>query len=198
MTDLKYHDLFAGEVLSGEGFPEGPGRTMIIESVSMQELQDPDPKKRGTVTKPVVRFASGDALVLNKTNAKCLVAMWGDSCRDWLGHRVTIRREMVQFGSGRVAGLRVAGSPDLSEPLTFTLKLPSKKPVQMTMDVTEDTEDREPPEWVDKARHHADAKGADWSEVVSAMGRPPEMWVLADRPRVRDIIDDLSSRGGEE
>jgi len=77
-------------------------------------------------------------IVLNKTNWQCLKAMFGATFQSMLGKRVTFKREMVNFGREIVPGIRIAGSPDLAQPvLEVEIKHPKKKPVTIRLTRTE-------------------------------------------------------------
>lgn len=71
--------------------------------------------------------------VLNRTNAECLVAMWGPDTDGWINKRVALRTEMVRVGKKQEWGIRVDGSPDLQAPVVARIQLPRKKPFEMRL-----------------------------------------------------------------
>lgn len=84
--------------------------------------------------------------VMNKTNAVCLAAMFGDVVGGWIGKRVTLCTEMVQVGPKKELGIRVVGSPDLTAPLKAKIELPRRRPVFRDLVPTGQQRGREPGE----------------------------------------------------
>ncbi len=54
-------------------------------------------------------------MVLNRTNAEYIAAMFGAEADDWRGKKITMESQMVQCGRDKVPGIRVGGSPELAE-----------------------------------------------------------------------------------
>jgi hypothetical protein len=103
--------------------------TLTIASVFLEELEGETGKKQ----KAILSFqGTGKQLVLNKTNGLCVRAMFGRETDAWVGKRVTFYPAEIAFGDSDLA-IRVRGSPDLKEPLTFELKLPRKKGRPVTL-----------------------------------------------------------------
>jgi hypothetical protein len=71
--------------------------------------------------------------LLNRTNAEALKEMWGRETNEWIGHKVTLFVVNVRVGKKMEPGIRVKGSPELTSPKTFELKLPRKKPIATTL-----------------------------------------------------------------
>jgi hypothetical protein len=67
-----------------------------------------------------------EALGLNVTNVKSLIALFGRETNNWVGKKVTLFPSQQQSDSG--FAIRVRGSPDIAKDITFTLKLARKKP----------------------------------------------------------------------
>lgn len=106
--------------------------TLTIASVFLEELEGEQGKKQ----KAILSFVgTAKQLVLNKTNGLCIKAMFGRETDAWVGKRVTFYPAAISFGDTDIA-IRVRGSPDLKEPLTFELKLPRKKGRPLTLAVT--------------------------------------------------------------
>lgn len=100
---------------------KGKPVTLTIESVELNELES----DKGKEMKGVIAFVGAKKKwVLNRTNAKCLQAMWGRETDGWKGHRVTIYP--TTFNDEPC--IRVKGSPELEKPVEFELKLPKKRP----------------------------------------------------------------------
>lgn len=110
--------------------------TFVISEVRICKLEGEDGR---TKDKGVVFFEGKDrGWVLCKTNAICLAAMFGTDTSTWVGKSVTLYSTMVQVGKSKQPGIRVRGSPDLTEPLEVEIKLPRKKPTTVTMQATGD------------------------------------------------------------
>lgn len=121
---------FKGDYIAAVEF-DGKTPTLTIEHVKMLDLED---DKGKTKTRPIVYFRETKrGWVLNKTSAQALAALFTPETDKWTGKRVTLVAEMVQFGKERMLGIRVKGSPDLSAPVKFELRLPRKKPREVTL-----------------------------------------------------------------
>lgn len=122
--------LHAGELVPGETIQNGDlaagDKTLTIKSIEMRVLKDDDGKKRARGT---VYFREDErGWVLNKTNVACLAKMFGEWSKDWIGKRVTLYRDgAVAFGRDLTGGIRVRGSPDITETLEIEIKHRQKK-----------------------------------------------------------------------
>ena len=106
---------------------------MTLAKVALEQLEG---GAKGVETKAIVSFVERPLqLVLNKTNALALKAMFGRETDAWVGKRVTLYPENIEF-EGNDLAVRVRGSPDLPTNLTFELKLARKKPRQVTLQKT--------------------------------------------------------------
>jgi len=102
-----------------------------LESVSMMAGDDGAGKLK---TKGVLYFKEVETgLVLNRTNCECIAAMFGVETNDWIDKRVTLYAASVRVGAKTDIGIRVKGSPDLSQEVTVEVKLPRRKPVPMKL-----------------------------------------------------------------
>ena len=130
---MDWHLMFKGDYVTalelGDKTP-----TLTIDDVRIVKLEGED----GTAKdKGVVYFKETKrGWVMNRTNATCLAAMFGDDTNDWKGKHVTLFSQMVQVGKERKPGLRVKGSPDIAAPRTVMIHLPRKKPQPMVMQKT--------------------------------------------------------------
>jgi len=106
---MHYRAMFRGDYIAAVELPEGREVTRTIRDVRMVAMEQSD----GTVKeKPVCYFRESDrGWVLNRTNAECLAAMFGEDTADWSGSRVTIHREQVSLGRDKVPGIRVEPGP---------------------------------------------------------------------------------------
>jgi hypothetical protein len=122
--------LFPSKYLKAVEF-KGRDATLTVTSVSLEKLaaEDGSVKEKGIVTFKETK----KALVLNRTNAQCLIALWGYETDQWVGKRVTLFPATVQaFGAEELA-IRVRGSPDLKKDMPIEINLPRKKPIRAVL-----------------------------------------------------------------
>ena len=125
---MDFDKLFPARFLKAGEFA-GKDVTLTIAGVRLEELES----QKGKETKAIVGFReTKKQLVLNKTNALCVRAMFGRETDAWVGKRVTFYPAAIQFQDSDLA-IRVRGSPDLKAPVTFELKLPRKQPKSTTL-----------------------------------------------------------------
>jgi hypothetical protein len=124
---VNYDQLFPSRFLKAGEFAGRPV-TLTITGVELEELEKEDGNSKSS---PIVSFAETKRQwVLIKTNAQCLVAMWGQDTDGWLGHKVTLYPERDASGlSDSGLCIRVKGSPELAKTITASIKLPRRKPV---------------------------------------------------------------------
>jgi hypothetical protein len=107
--------------------------TLTITRVVAAELDREDNTKEQL---GVVYFAeTKKGWILNKTNIKCMIAMFGAETDDWHGKQVTVYPENNEMSESGVA-IRVRGSPDIAQDIPFTLKLARKKPRRVLLKKT--------------------------------------------------------------
>jgi hypothetical protein len=129
---------FLGEYITAAELV-GKTPTLTINKVTLEKvesLKSDDDAGGKMKDRIVVYFAegkSGRGWLLNRTNAECLKEMWGRETNEWLGHKVTLFVSQVRVGRKMEPGIRVKGSPELTEPRQFELKLPRKKPILTTL-----------------------------------------------------------------
>lgn len=118
----------------------GKEPTLTIERVTLEKVESMkanDDEGGGKMKdRWVVYFKEsrgGRGWLLNRTNAECIRELWGREVDGWLGHKVTLHTQTVRVGPKMEPGIRVKGSPELSEPRTFDLRLPRKKPIKTTL-----------------------------------------------------------------
>ncbi len=127
---MHYEAMLRGDYLAAVEFGERTP-TFRIASVSLVDMEMDDGKKK---TKGVVYFHETDrGLVMNRTNAEAMARMFGNETNEWAGRRVTLHSVEVQLGPKKVPGIRVLGSPDIPEDITYKLKLPRKRAVDVTL-----------------------------------------------------------------
>lgn len=113
----------------------GRDRTVTITGVKIEELEREDNTKeaRGLIS----LAETPKRWVLNVTNVKALVQMFGRETDKWLGRKVTLFPEPNEMSESGFA-IRVRGSPEIDKDITFTLKLARKKPRKVTLKRTGD------------------------------------------------------------
>jgi len=140
---LTYDQLFPGRFIKAGEFG-GKEVTVTVDRVYVDDIED----DRGIEKpQPIVAFSETKReWALNKTNAQCLVAMWGRDTDDWIGKRVTLFPEQDTSGLAD-SGLciRVKGSPELDKPLTAKIKLPRRNAVDRKLVPTDKEKATEDP-----------------------------------------------------
>lgn len=122
---MHWKAMFKGDFISAVEF-NGRQPTFTIADVKLVAMEDE--KTKGTKDKGTIFFKDQTrGWVLNKTNAICLAAMFGEETASWAGKRVTLKAQDVKFGPDTVPGIRIVGSPDLKGPMSVEVKLPKKK-----------------------------------------------------------------------
>ncbi len=128
---MDYEKMFPGRFLKAALFD---GRDVLL-TVSRVRLEDL-PEDRGSRVRGILGFKETKLeLVLNRTNAESLKALFGRETDDWLGKRVTFYPARIDSEIAEIA-IRVRGSPDIAKSITFDLKLPRKKARPVTLVVT--------------------------------------------------------------
>lgn len=124
---LTYDQLFPGRFIKA-GEMDGKPATLTIKDVYLDQLEGEDGREK---PQAVVAFEEVNReWALNKTNAQCLVAMWGPDSGDWVGKRVTLYPEPDASGlSDSGVCIRIKGSPDITKAVTATIKLPRRRPL---------------------------------------------------------------------
>lgn len=153
----------------------GKEPTLTIERVTLEEVESLKPAgdegANGKTKDRVIVYFKGTKAnrgwLLNRTNAECIKELWGRETDNWIGHRLTLFVQQVRVGPKMEPGIRVKGSPELTEPRTFELKLPRKKPIRTTLLPTK----KAPPA---AATPSADAPPVDdAAEYAAAFGDKP-------------------------
>lgn len=118
----------------------GKEPTLTIERVTLEKVEslkatddDGGGKMKDRIVVYFKESRGGRGWLLNRTNAECIKELWGRETEQWLGHRLTLMTQSVRVGPKMEPGIRVKGSPELTEPRPFELKLPRKKPIRMTL-----------------------------------------------------------------
>jgi len=103
---MNLNDMYPSTSLKSADFDETPEMVLTIKKVEIRDIGQegaPEPK-------PVLAFDETDkSLVLNKTNASIIGAMFGDKNVDvaWIGKKITLHVEMTAFQGKPTPGIRV-------------------------------------------------------------------------------------------
>jgi hypothetical protein len=125
-----FDQLFPGRFIKA-GDLLGKDRTLTISDVAIERLPT---DVGGEKVKGIVSFRESERQwVVNRTNGEALKAMFGRAVREWIGKRVTLYPTTAKFGGELRDAVRVRGSPDLAADMTFSLRLPKKKPHDVTL-----------------------------------------------------------------
>jgi len=133
MTDYKqgFQGPYVTAVQIGDATP-----TLTIDRVELTEIPAIEPGKPARDRWVIFYREAGKGMVLNRTNAECLVALWGRDVEQWKGHRVTLHTVPVRVGGKTEPGIRILGTPEITEPKTVQIKLPRKRPFPHTLQPT--------------------------------------------------------------
>ena len=126
-----YDQLYPGRFLKA-GILDGKKVSLTIASVKHEKLEG----EKGEELKVVMSFAERQMqLVLCKTNAICIKAMFGHLVAGWIGKKVTLFEGKVEV-AGPMKGqpcIRIWGSPEIADDQPVAVKLPKRKAFEMTM-----------------------------------------------------------------
>lgn len=97
---MDYRAMFEGKYLGAWNLIDDDGTrrevTVTIESVTAEQIVGEGGKK---TKKPVIRYVGKELpMVIGKTVAKTIAAMYGNDTRMWLGKRVTIYPATTEVG----------------------------------------------------------------------------------------------------
>ena len=107
--------------------------------VAFEEMPDPKKPKQRKRMASLGFEGKRKLLGLNRTNAACMKEMFGTDPRAWNGKRIglypTTTRMPKKTGGGMVDEpcIRIDGSPDIAEDVTFELCLPQRAPQTITL-----------------------------------------------------------------
>ena len=125
-----YRQFFAGKYLTGPECADCP--TFRIADVRQEQVEDPENPKQMRVKLIVYGYThperGGRPWIVCKSSAILLAGLFGDDVAGWIGRHVTLRYDPDVKVDGRaVGGVRPMGSPELSKPITVSIKLPRRK-----------------------------------------------------------------------
>ena len=164
---VDYDELFPGRFLkAGQLGDKRP--TLTIERVDVESL--PDDRTGGERKRGVIVFREMPyALVLNSTNGQLIRALFGRAVPSWHGRKITLYKGQVEHGSQKgEPAVRIWGSPELERDRTVEVRLPRKRPMQITLHAVRGKDASAPPA-VD--RHPTEGRAAP--PPADAMDKDP-------------------------
>lgn len=159
---LTYDQLFPGRFIKA-GEMHGRPVTLTVKDVYLDQLEDESGREK---PQAVIAFnETPREMALNKTNAQCIVSMFGQDSGDWIGKRITLCPERDASGlSDSGLCLRIQGSPDIKQPVTAEIKLPRRKPQKRKLVPTN----------ADKGAAEQSDDGDELDEALAKDAPPPE------------------------
>jgi hypothetical protein len=107
---MKLNDIYPSNYLKAADIGDNP-MVLTIENVTLEELQDGS-------RKPCLFFQEQDkGLILNKTNANTIAAVYGDDTDEWQGARVQLVSVPVDFQGRTVDAIRVRAKAQKQSPV---------------------------------------------------------------------------------
>ena len=105
--------------------------TIRMKEFRPEKLED---DKGAMVPKAILAYVDRNGpgeMVCCKTNAALIAAIYGPDYKTWIDKLITVHFDPnVKFGSEKPGGIRVLGSPSLTEAMTVTIKRPRRKKVE--------------------------------------------------------------------
>ncbi len=129
-----YGSVFTGKFLASPDIGDREV-TVTIEKIVKEIVED---ELKGPRPRWVIYFVGKEkGLLANRTNCTLIAALCDSRLTEkWVGHAITIAALDVKFGGETVKGLRIVGSPELKSPMHVQVKLPKKKPQDVTLKPT--------------------------------------------------------------
>ncbi len=101
---MNINNAFPSRWLKSGDIEDGTDLILTIKGVEIETVGQGEDSEE----KPVLAFSESDkGLVLNKTNANTIAALYGPETDNWVGKRIAIFSTEVQFGSKMTVALRV-------------------------------------------------------------------------------------------
>ena len=99
---------------------QGHEVSVVISQIKFEKMDGKD--------KPILFFlGKSKGLMLNKTNIKAIIALYGDETNSWNGKEITLFPKMVDFQGESVNAIRVKGP--LSADPRYSAELSSTDPI---------------------------------------------------------------------
>ena len=101
---MKLSEMYPSNLLKAQDVSDAGGEMeLTILSIEIKEFESDSGKER----KPIIHFVEGKQMVCNKTNGNLLGEMFGDESDDWLGKKITLVVQEVDFAGKRTPAIRV-------------------------------------------------------------------------------------------
>lgn len=101
---MKLSEMYPSNLLKAQDITDAGGEMEL--TISKIEIKEFDGDK-GKESKPVIHFAEGKQMVCNKTNGNIISDMYGDETDDWLGKKVILIVQDVDFAGKQTPAIRV-------------------------------------------------------------------------------------------
>jgi hypothetical protein len=130
-----YDECFPGRFVKAGEF-KGKDVTLTIDHTELELLPT---DKGGQEVRGIWYFREKNKLgqpiqiSMNRTRGECIKAMFGKVPSEWVGKRVTFYPTTDKLGRETVDCIRVRGSPDISAPIEFELKMPKRAPKRIQL-----------------------------------------------------------------
>ena len=101
---MKLSEMYPSNLLKAQDVTDAGGEMeLTIENIEIKEFENDNGKER----KPIIHFAEGKQMVCNKTNGNLLGEMFGDESDGWLGKKITLIVQEVDFAGKRTPAIRI-------------------------------------------------------------------------------------------
>lgn len=131
-----YDELYPGRFLKAALF-KGKQVTLTIADIFTEGLAaEEEEDKSGESEPPAVILAFRETkkqLVIPKTNAFCLMSMFGKRLADWVDKKVVFFPSTTRMMGKTIDCIRIWGSPHISSDMPLSIPQGLRKPLKMTM-----------------------------------------------------------------
>jgi hypothetical protein len=101
---MKLSEMYPSNLLKAADVTDAGGEMeLTIDKIEIKEFDVDNGKER----KPIIHFAEGKQMVCNKTNGNLIAEMYGDETDGWLGKKVTLIVQEVDFAGKRTPAIRI-------------------------------------------------------------------------------------------
>lgn len=102
---MKLSEMYPSNLLKSQDVTDAGGEMeLTIANIEIKEFDSDNGKER----KPIIVFAEDNKrMVCNKTNGNILAEMFGDETDAWLGKKITLIVQEVDFAGKRTPAIRV-------------------------------------------------------------------------------------------
>ena len=102
---MKLSELFPSNLLKAQDVTDAGGEMpLTIKEIKISEF---DKDGGGKERKPIIYFTNEKQMVCNKTNGNLISEMYGDETDGWIGKKVTLIVQEVDFAGKRTPAIRI-------------------------------------------------------------------------------------------